>query len=295
MRAQFGLNSGSNFAANQSQNSDTTHVSTAPSVKFKTYFTALVMVKDSVGTGKVRKDTLRINNILLPSIVLPGYGQLYNRQYWKVPVVLGTVGTGIYFGYQNNLKYLHTGDDRHARNRDLFYAGAALVYWGSLLDGVVNYQAKTPVLPPRASLYSALLPGLGQAYNGDYWKIPIIYGGLIACGYFIQFNNMQYVRYKNDYNDSRKTPSEYAGMHSSENLKWFRDTYRRYRDYSVLVGVLVYALNIIDANVFAYFQDFDVSDDLTFRIQPSLIEPIQTRYAIATPPISVGLRMNIHF
>jgi hypothetical protein len=112
----------------------------------------------------------------------------------------------------------------------------------------------------------------------------------MACGYFIQFNNMQYQRYRRDYSNP-----EYVGRLSPDNLKYYRNTYRRYRDYSILFGVLVYALNVIDANVFAYLQDFDVSDDLTLNVRPGIIEPIHpVRYA-ATQPVSVGLKMNIQF
>ncbi|MCL2738441.1 MAG: DUF5683 domain-containing protein [Bacteroidales bacterium] len=291
------MNSGSGLNAPSTQSADTTgqSVPAAPPFKIKTYFSSLVMVRDSLGTGKVPKDTLTIGRMFSASVVLPGYSQLYNRQYWKVPIVLGTIGTGLYFGYQNNIKYLNTDEDRFARNRNLFYAGAALAWWGTLMDGAINYKSVAPVLPGRAALYSALLPGLGQAYNGDYWRIPIYCGGLMTFGYFIHFNHTHYQRYRNDYNNSRKTPSEYAGHHSSENLKWYRDTYRRYRDYCILGGILLYAINIIDANVFAYLQDFDVSDDLSLHIRPGFIESLPTRYASAAPPVSIGLSMSLHF
>ena len=262
-----------------------------PPFKFKTYLTSLIWVKDSSGIGKVQKDTLPINKMWFASLVLPGYSQAYNRQYWKIPIVYGALGTTLYFGYQNNLKFLETGNDRYAQYRDLLYVGTFLAYWGTLLDGTINYKSALPILPGRATLYSALIPGLGQAYNGDYWKIPIFCGGLMVCGYFIQFNNMQYQRYRKAYIN----PDSYAGRLTSENLKWYRDTYRRYRDYSILAGVLVYALTIIDANTFAYFHDFDTSDDLSMKIRPGIIEPLNTRYAMTTQPMSVGLKMNLNF
>ena len=263
---------------------------TQPPFKFKTYFTSLTRGKERSQLGLLVTDTLTISRMWSASLVLPGYGQLYNQQYWKVPIVVGTIGASIYMGYRNNLQFMDTGDDRYARNRNLWYTGAFLAYWGSLLDGVICYPSKLPVLPGRASLYSALIPGLGQAYNGDYWKIPIYCGGLMLCGFLIQFNNMQYQRYRTDYNNP-----DYVGRLTPENLKWYRDTFRRYRDYSILAGVLVYAVNIIDANIFAYFQDFDVSDDLTLSIRPAIIDPVNTRFATTAPPVSVGLKMNVHF
>jgi len=136
------------------------------------------------------------------------------------------------------------------------------------------------------------LPGLGQIYNRDYWKIPIIYGGLIACGYFWQYNGMQYQRYKIMYNHATANPSEYDGWMTPENIKWYRDSFRRYRDYSIIATVLVYALNVIDANVFAHFQDFDISDDLTLRIEPGIIPGAM--YTYASYP-GAGIQMKLTF
>jgi len=258
--------------------------------KIKTFVTSLMWVKDSTGIGRQQKDTLDITRMFSGAIILPGYGQAYNRQYWKLPIVYGAIGSSLYFGYKNNLKYLETDNDRYAKNRDLLYTGAFLAYWGTLLDGVINYKSTMDFLPGRALLYSALIPGLGQAYNGDYWKIPIYCGGLMFCGYLIQFNNMQYQRYRNDYNNPN-----YTGRLTPDNLKWYRDVSRRYRDYSILAAVAVYALTIIDANIFAYFNDFDVSDDLSFKIQPGFIEPVNARFASNTHSLPVGLTMKISF
>ncbi|MDD3522177.1 MAG: DUF5683 domain-containing protein, partial [Bacteroidales bacterium] len=155
-----------------------------------------------------------------------------------------------------------------------------------------GFKHKKQILPAKATLYSALLPGLGQMYNGDYWKIPVIYGGLIACGYFWQYNSLQYNRYKLMYNHAMAKPSEYDGWMTPENIKWYRDTFRRYRDYSIIATVLVYALNVIDANVFAHFQDFDISDDLTLRIEPGFI-PV-TNFTSAGYP-GAGLQMRLTF
>ena len=76
-----------------------------------------------------------------------------------------------------------------------------------------------------------------------------------------------------------------------ENIKWYRDTFRRYRDYSIIATVLVYALNIIDANVFAHFQDFDISDDLTLRIEPGLI-PVTTIASAGYPGAGIQMRLT---
>ena len=292
LKAQFGQGGGFNMNQTPSQpRDDSLSGPPKPPFKFKTYFSALAWAKDSLSGQKVRKDTLQIGRVWSASLFVPGYSQAYNRQFWKIPVAYGAIGASLYMGYQNNLKYLKTEEDRYATYRDLWYTGTFLAYLGTLLDGTISFKSDLAFLPPRASLFSAMIPGLGQAYNGDYWKIPIYCGGLMACGYFVQFNNMQYQRYRNDYNNP-----DYAGRLTPDNLKWYRDTYRRYRDYSVLATIIVYALTIIDANIFAYLQDFDVSDNLALKISPGIIEPIYPIHlASTTPSSSVGLKMYISF
>ncbi|MDD2419506.1 MAG: hypothetical protein EOM16_02760 [Bacteroidia bacterium] len=240
------------------------------------------------------KDSMNISRMWGGSFLLPGSAQLYNKQYWKIPVVYASIGGFMYAGYNNNLKWLDTGQDKYRQNRDLFYIGAALSYWGSVMDGVANFKYHKKVLPARASLYSAMLPGLGQVYNGDYWKIPIFYGGFIVTGYFISSNNTQFKRYKNLYYlSSDPENSDYQNI-NPETMKYYMDSYRRLRDYSILAGVLVYALNIIDANVFAHLQDFDVSDDLSASFAPGVVMPLNPNFAYNMNP-AVGFRLNIKF
>ncbi len=269
---------------NQGSSTQDTTVKAKEPFKVRTYFTAL--------SGR---DTLKIARMFSGGIVLPGYTQAYNKQYWKIPVVVAGMGTGIYMGTRFQAAYRESESDKDLLYRNLCYVGAGLFYWGSLIDGVKNYKWNQPVLPARTTLYSALLPGLGQIANGDYWKLPIIYGGLATCGYFYYTNRVQFLRYKVMYNHATSVPSRYDGWMTAENIKWYRDTYRRYRDYSLIATAIVYLLNVIDANVFAHFQDFDMSDDLTFRVEPNLITPITTHYASAAPLSGVGLQMRITF
>jgi hypothetical protein len=240
------------------------------------------------------KDTLNLSRLWVGSLILPGSAQIYNKDYWKLPVLYGGILGFTYGGIHNNNLYHKSGDSRYKLQRTLFYAAAAFTWWGGVLDGAVSFKYDKPVLPARASIYSAMLPGLGQAYNGDYWKIPIIYGGFITVGYFISSNNYQYRYYKNLHNLASTPESGYTGSASPETLKYYRDTYRRYRDYSILAGVIVYALNVIDANVFAHLQDFDMSDDISASISPVVIEPLDYRIAKNTAP-SLGLSLNIRF
>lgn len=248
--------------------------------------------------GFARRDTLTPGYFLLGSALVPGIGQIHNRDYWKLPLVYGGIGAGIYAGITNNIKYHETGDSKYATYRTLGYIGAGLAYWGSLMDGVVSFKTSIRVpVPAKSTIYSALLPGLGQAYNGDYWKIPIWYGGFMACGFFYHQNNIQYQRFKYFYKLSTDSESGYFGGISSSQAEWYKNIYRRYRDYSVLAVVLVYALNIIDANVFAYMSDFDVSDNLAdIDIRPTVISPLGTEYAsLSNPYPSFGLQMQLNF
>ena len=131
--------------------------------------------------------------------------------------------------------------------------------------------------PRKAALYSAVLPGLGQAYNREYWKIPLVYAALgITTGTFI-INIKEYRRFRNAYrirmDGNADTIDEFADRYRNDaSLKVYRDAYREYVDYSVLVFVLAYGLNIADATVFAHLRNFDMSDDLSMKIVPTVID-----------------------
>lgn len=135
--------------------------------------------------------------------------------------------------------------------------------------------ARRKVIPHKASIYSAVLPGLGQAYNGKYWKIPIIYGGFAGLGAMVVFYDKGYVRYRTAYqyrtDGNPATIDEFANdsRYTEEILTSFKDFYRRQRDQSVIFMFAFYALNIIDATVDAHFLNFDVSEDLSLRIEPA--------------------------
>ena len=242
------------------------------------------------------KDTMNIFQMFAGSIILPGTAQIYNRQYWKLPVVYGAIGGFAYTGYQYNMKWMETQDTKYRNYRDMMYAGAVLSWWGSIMDGVVNFESDKEILPARATLYSALLPGLGQAYNGDYWKLPIIYGGFIACTYFITSNNEQFKRFSYMYremNDPNSTIAKEWSVSPSQ-VQYLKNTYRRWRDYSVLATLGVYVFNIVDANISAHMQDFDISEDLSATISPGIISPITPQFYANTSP-AVGLNIRLKF
>ncbi|GAA4312659.1 hypothetical protein GCM10023143_22460 [Compostibacter hankyongensis] len=129
--------------------------------------------------------------------------------------------------------------------------------------------------PRKAILYSAVLPGLGQAYNHQYIKIPLMYAGIgTATGIFI-FNYKYYIQYRDAYRlmlNGKPTGipriDNNPGSYSPETVKYVRDAYRQYVDYSVLGFAAAYLYNIIDAIVFAHLYRFDVSNDLSWRMGP---------------------------
>ncbi len=249
--------------------------------------------------GLTGRDSLAISRVWTASLVLPGYSQAYNRDYWKIPVVWGGIGGMIGGAIYNNRQYQHTGAARYKAQRNWFYVGAAAVYWGSLLDGIISYDTHREVVPARAALYSAMLPGMGQIYNGHYWKLPIVYGGLIFTTYLVDFNNTQYSRFRKAYDlltdGNDETVDEFGGRYTEANLKYYRDNYRRSRDYAILFTVLIYALNIIDANVFAHLKDFDVSDNLSLRVSPAIINYDALASRADYSKSAVGMRLNLTF
>jgi len=141
------------------------------------------------------------------------------------------------------------------------------------------------IIPRQATIRSIILPGLGQLYNRDYWKIPMVYAGLGASIYFLIDNNRQYLLYEDAYrvayNDITKgvgngTATIYIRSRKSEQelgvaqLKRATSIYRGYRDLNVIITIAIWALNAVEANVAAHLKTFDLSDDLSLRVQPNL-------------------------
>jgi hypothetical protein len=189
------------------------------------------------------------------------------------------------------------------------YAVVALLALAILLPQVAcgqEVQVKDSVVhpPSRAALFSALLPGLGQAYNQRYWKIPLIYGGFAAFGYFIQSNNFRYKLYLDAYNtkyavsqieqDDPEYEEKKAALEGNlygafkdvpiDRLQYYKNTYRRDRDFFIIMTILFYGINIIDAAVDAHFFTYDVSDNLSLKLQPYA----EGCYA------SFSMRSNVH-
>ncbi len=134
-----------------------------------------------------------------------------------------------------------------------------------VLDSISKSQIN-PLAPAKAAFYSAILPGLGQAYNKKYWKIPLVYGAMGTSIYFYISNNKKYHQYRDAYKSRLEgyTSDEFSYLDDSR-LIAAQKFYQRNRDLSMLITGLFYILNIVDANVDAHLMQYNVNDKLTIK------------------------------
>lgn len=163
--------------------------------------------------------------------------------------------------------------------------------------------------PKKALWLAVVLPGAGQIYNRKYWKLPIVYGGFVGCIYAMQWNNQMYHDYSQAYIDlvdndpntqsynqflhlGTKIDSSNASRYESL-FKKRKDYYRRYRDLSFFILVGVYGLSIIDAYVDASLSEFDISEDLSLRVEPTVINDKQHNNPLRSS--ALGIRCALTF
>lgn len=250
----------------------------------------------TVRYSKLFRDTLPISRICAISAIAPGFGQLYNKQAWKIPILYGTVGTTAYFAFQQNNKYKDlkrqydalkrnnaTQDEldpiqgrmiRHNTARTLLFIGAIGSYIYFIGDAALNYKGAVNNVK-KATTLSTICPGAGQIYNKSYWKVPIVLGGIATMGYVINFNNRGLERFKLAYDlvtdGDPNTIDEFNGRYTADYLKKLRDNYRRNRDLCIIITAGLYLLNIIDAHVDAHMKEYDISDDLSMNLEPTMV------------------------
>ena len=161
----------------------------------------------------------------------------------------------------------------------------------------------------RAMWMALVLPGAGQIYNRKYWKLPIIYGGFVGCAYAITWNNQMYHDYSQAYldimDDDPNTQSYNQFLHlgatiDESNIERYKeifrkrkDKFRRWRDMGVFVMIGVYAFSVIDAYVDASLSEFDISDDLTLRVEPTVLNDKRTNNPFKST--SLGLQCSLRF
>lgn len=147
--------------------------------------------------------------------------------------------------------------------------------------------------PRKATIRSAIVPGWGQAYNRQYWKIPLVYGVLAIPAVTFVYNNKWYKKTRDAYQiviDSQTTryneidPKLQGLINSPQSLQYYRNQFRRDRDYSILFFLAAWGVNVVDATVFGHLKDFDVSDNLSLHLQPG--------FNPATKKLDVGVALN---
>ncbi len=146
-------------------------------------------------------------------------------------------------------------------------------------EAIPNYLPGTKN-PRKATLLSLALPGLGQAYNEKYWKIPLVYAGLGATGYFALSSRQEYRKFKAAYqykvfNLPGDPPNEYASIYTADQLRVQRDYYRRNMEFNFILMGVVYILNLVDAAVDAHLSAFDISDELSVQLLTEPLLPLE--------------------
>lgn len=257
--------------------------------------------------GEVRRpfisDSMGLSRVCLLSVPLPGFGQIYNKQYWKLGVLYPVVGASVGMFIHEHKQYKplkaeydqYLVDHGYMRTKELdalqtklikhntlrqVYAGVAIAsYLYFIGDAAVNYSTNDVSRIKKATTLSTIFPGAGQVFNKSYWRVPIVIGGMASTIYTIDWNNRGYQRFKTAYtlrvdydNNPEKYPGgaadEFRGAYSATFLKNLKDSYRRNRDLCIILTAGVYLLQILDAHVDAHLQDYDISDDLTMNLEP---------------------------
>jgi len=200
---------------------------------------------------------------------------------------------------------------RSCRRRQRFAGGFILCIVLLLLISSLTLAAQDTVPSPapgekalpvkkhsakKASIYSAILPGLGQAYNHKYWKIPIIYAGFGAFAYFIHQNNTEYQKFKEAYlwkvsGDTIPIDNEYIYKYqTTDQLVNGKNYYLRNLELTCILTGVWYILNILDATVDAHLMDYDINEDLSVHLQPGF-----TGQNMAPQQPIAGITMRLRF
>ncbi|MFR9650187.1 MAG: DUF5683 domain-containing protein [Rikenellaceae bacterium] len=245
-------------------------------------------------------DSMSYRRVVGTSIFLPGFGQIYNKQAWKLPIIYGALGASTAMLIHENKTYrplkqeyddytyyttdrsdyldnLQSDYIRSSRRRNTYIGMIAASTIYALGDAAINYTTKDVSSVRKATTLSAICPGAGQIYNKSYWKLPFIVGGITTMVFVYDWNNRGYIRFTKAYEQTYayeqgeydEPIDEFGGAYSSTYMKSLRDSYRRNRDLSIIIAVGLYIFQIIDANVDSHLKDFDISNDLaSVKVNP---------------------------
>lgn len=273
------------------------------------------LAKDSTLTERQRKrlekrenrtpffsDSMSFRRVSITSAVLPGFGQIYNKQYWKLPILYGTVGASLGLCLWSNSKYkpLKTKFDamtdqsllrtpelnalqsemiKYNTMKQVFMISTIASYLYFIGDACVKYSTNEVSSVNKATTLAMICPGAGQIYNKSYWRVPIVVGGFATTIYCIDWNNRGYQRFKKAYRlkaDYDANPDlypdgsldEFGGRYNASFLKNLRNSYRRNRDLCIILTAGLYILQIVDAHVDAHLRTYDISKDLSVSLSP---------------------------
>ena len=274
-------------------------------------------------------DSMSLRNVCVTSAVLPGFGQIYNKQYWKLPILYGTVGTSLGLCLWGNSKYkplksqfdimtdqsLYRTPEMNALQREMikyntirqvFMISTIASYIYFLGDAAVKYSTNEVSHISKATTLALICPGAGQVYNKSYWRLPIVVGGFASTIYCIDWNNRGYQRFKKAYRlladyEANPTlypngsPDEFNGRYSASFLKNLRNSYRRNRDLCIILTAGLYILQAIDAHVDAHLRDYDISKDLSVSLTPMMGYSYNRMSPYTNGGATVGLNLGFTF
>lgn len=158
---------------------------------------------------------------------------------------------------------------------------ATLAEEGIIIQDSVSFKKVkkefNPLAPSKAAFYSAILPGMGQVYNRRYWKVPIVWGAIGGSIYMYNFNNNNYKRFRTAFirRQAGYIDDEFYDLNTgtlpsldTDDLEYQQNRFQSDRDLWLVAAIALYALNIVDANVDAHLQQFNIDDDLSIDFEP---------------------------
>lgn len=278
---------------------------------------------DTIATDTVKKarynwlfrDSLSLTTTTLASVVLPGFAQLYEEKYWKIPLEYAMVGLPLWAGLEQNKKYrtykaeydklaasgatqeertpVQSKMMRHQNYSTILLGTAIASYMGFLVDGVVNHPSDMSDIQ-KATVLSFVCPGAGQIFNGSYWKLPIVVAGMASMVYVIDWNQRGYTRFKLAYDlatdGDDATISEFPYT-SEDQLRSIKNAYRRNRDLAIIGTVAVYLVQVADAHIDAHMQAYDISDNLSMKIEPQITQSVSPQGVVN----NFGFNLTMNF
>ena len=274
-------------------------------------------------------DSMSLRGVSWSSLALPGFGQIYNKQYWKLPILYGTVGASLGLCLWSNSKYKplkskfdYMTDQSLYRTPELNAVQSEMIKYNTMKqvfmvttiasylyfigDAVINYSTNEVSRVNKATTLAMICPGAGQVYNQSYWRVPIVIGGFATTIYCIDWNNRGYQRFQKAYrllSDYEKNPElypngsqdEFGGRYSSSFLKNLRNSYRRNRDLCIILTAGLYILQVVDAHVDAHLRDYDISKDLSVSLSPVIGYSYNRMSPYTTGSATLGVNLGFTF